>query len=110
MKRKPIMKPSLVGCLNCSSVPECILNKNKKISIYGIVSLKINGQKEKWFNDGYYRGKPLTINRIMKKWGHKIKHEFWTELFIGSPMHGEIYEYDKKTDNWYLVEQTRGIF
>lgn len=110
MKRKPIIKPTLVGCLNCSPVPESILNEKEEISIYGIVSLKINGQKEKWFHDGYYKGKPLTIRRIMKKWGRKIKHEFWTELYIGSAMHAEIYEYDKKTDKWYLVEQTRGFF
>ena len=96
MKNKIIMKPKLVGCLNCSPIPERILDEKQEIGIYRIVSLKINGQKEKWFNDGYYRGKPLTIRRIMKKWGKRIRHEFWTELFIGSPMHSETYEYDKK--------------
>ena len=110
MKREPIMNPKLIGCLNCSPVPRTILNENLEIDIYGVVSLKICGQKEKWFYDGKYKGKPLTIKRIMKQWGKRIKHEFWTELFIGSPTHSETYEYDKKTNKWYLVKQGSGIF
>lgn len=109
MKNKIIEKPKFVGCLNCSAIPKTELDYNKKIDIYGVVILKIDKQRTKYFNDGEYRNKPLSVKRIMKKWGKQIKQGYYTELTICRMMHSETYEYDKKTNKWYLVKQELGI-
>lgn len=109
MKKNKIENPKIVGCYNCSLVPHAVLVERDILDVYGIVSLKICGNKEKYFLNGEYKGETLTIRKIMKKWGRKIRHEFYAYLNICSMMHSETYEYDKKTDTWCLIEQGRGL-
>lgn len=109
MINKTIENPKLIGCLNCSPIPNNQLEENEEISPYGIVSLKISGQREKWFYDGIYKGEPLSIKRIMKKWGKYITKSHHTLLNICGFTHIETYEYDKKTNKWYLVGQGKGF-
>jgi hypothetical protein len=109
MINKVIEKPQLIGCLNCSPIPKVKLDKDKEFIIYGIVSLKIAGEKEKYFMEGIYQGKELSANRIMKKWGKLIKRRHHAYLSIIRMMHSETYEYDKKTNEWYLIDQGLGM-
>lgn len=109
MINKIIARPKIIGCLNCSPVPNIELKEDEEVSPYGIVSLKISGEREKWFYDGIYKQEPLSVKRIMKKWGKYIKKSHHTLLNICGFTHMETYEYDKKTDKWYLVQQGRGM-
>lgn len=106
MRKKPI-KAKFIGCVNCSKLPNEILEENQKLDPYGVVSLKICGYKEKWFVNGIYKGKVVTPKRIQKKWGKKIRRALWTEISICSTMSVSVYEYDKNTKQWLLVEQYR---
>lgn len=107
MRRKPI-KPEFIGSLNDYRRLSNILEDNM-FSVYGVVSLKICGQKEKWFFNGEYKGEPLTLKRIYDKWGKYIKRALWSEISICSHSRCLTFELDKKSNTWLLVDQNRGF-
>lgn len=116
MRREPI-KAKFQGCVNCSNTKPEILDKNEDLSIFGMLEYKSCGYDSKWFHDGERRkgfGRksiyvPITVNYIEKKYGKQIKRALWTEIRICTPGGCFTYEYNKKDENWYLVEEGRGF-
>lgn len=111
MKNKPIAEPKLIGCLNCSPVPQKRLPKNYRIyEGFDITSLSLNGKfvnipkhHHKESGMDYYRLKEIT--EIVKK-AINLTPALLTH---STPLHEETYEYNKKDGYWYLVKQGLGF-
>lgn len=105
MERQPLENPKLYGCATCGTVPTVILT-DETIFFPGDVHtlvLTINGtQYEQIAPDG------LVISIIDNRFKDKLINCQHAELHHRTPLHGETYEYNAETGNWYLVAQGPG--
>lgn len=119
MKYKPLEKPKLVGCMNCSGVPTTTLNRDRKIHVFGMVTIYFDtGIEDQWDDfskttidltkltkkdDGF------TIREIEDMHIQRITNSESVCIDINGMMHGETYELNKDDNEWYLVDQNRGL-
>lgn len=111
MKFKPLEKVSFVGCANCSPLATKKLDLNEEVDfdiMYGLHGAKIYIGEHKyihWFDGDK---KECTLGDIVKEYEKEIEicDSFCIEF--ESALHGEIYEFNKEDNLFYLIEQTQG--
>lgn len=99
MKRKPILKPEFRGCLNCSKIPEAVLENDDYIWNYNFMSITLNGLEVNISDND-------TVSSFLKE--YNIKKEDEVEIFYMSAFHDEVYELDTEDMTFKLVEQGEG--
>ncbi len=110
MKHKPIEKPVLVGCLNCSPIPDVKLPKDTDLDVgVGDVSLSKNG-KTIWNYMRVHDDEPYpTVADLEKLFEHYLQQEACYTLHFNGPLRDETYEYNKEDKEWYLIKQGMGF-
>ena len=110
MKFEPLDKSYVNGCLNCSKSPEKILTLDEEIdcnviNIMYTIKIYINEHEyDKYLNVE----NKCTLAEIIKEYKKDIDicDSFCIE--IKNVLNGEIYEFNKEDNLFYLVEQTNG--
>lgn len=105
MKHTPIENPRFTGCLTCGRVPPKIWPERRKIVIYGMVTLDIDGKQKHTYLDS----EVTTLYQLRKKHQAAIDKAECVTVDINTPLHGEIYELNKDDGKWYLVRQHQGF-
>ena len=107
MKFAPI-KPTVVGCLNCSNVPEKTLNMEDKVSFDFTDSITCyigNELLELHFHEEL---EDITLKEICEKYKEIIDRTDAFLVTFESALHGEVYELNKEDNKFYLVDRTTG--
>jgi hypothetical protein len=111
MKFKPLEKPVMVGCANCSPVPTNTLDLGEKVDfdcMYGLIGAKVYIEEHE-YNYYFDNSKPeITLRELVKEFKKDIEicDSFCIEFTTA--LHGEIYEFNKEDYLFYLIEQTMG--
>jgi len=105
MKHAVIDNPKLIGCINCSPIPNTKLSKRQSLYMgFGIVQLRIDNNCV-WSDMESNK----TVGWLTKKYKEKLDNAECSTLFFNSALHDETYEYNKKDGEWYLIEQGQGF-
>ena len=110
MKREIILKPKLMGCATCSPVPKTALDNESGFFSDGsmhCLTLKIDN-KSHTFSGRAGNPKWFKASAIIKKYQKDMDKADCSELSFETPLRGVVYEWDKETHNFYLVEQNGG--
>jgi hypothetical protein len=118
MRKKPLAKPQLFGCANCSPIPSHVLAEDEAWIVTGYihmldivfgygdkaegVSLNVDEREDQEEYDW------VSVQRVNEFFANQLKEADWIELRHMTPMHDETYEYNKDDGKWYLVEQGHG--
>jgi hypothetical protein len=116
MKFKPIEKPTLAGCANCSPIPTITLDKTEKYAIdfYGGLTAMTVYFGDNEFGHSFFKPckddeiNEISLEEIEQQFKHIISVADAIVIEFESALHGEKYELNKEDGNWYLVEQTQG--
>jgi len=106
MKHEIIEQPKLIGCLNCSPVPSKALPKTTSLDIgFGMVTLEIDDETV-W----YEMESNKNVNWLTKRYKKNLESAAkCSTLHFETPLHDELYEYNKNDGEWYLVKQGMGF-
>ena len=117
MKREPITNHEFYGCSNCSSITTYKQNKNEPYFIgydYGLHCIYFyekdkEDYTEALFLEEHFRcDEDATLKLIEEKFIDKFMQYDFIEVDFISAFRGEVYEYNKEDQEWYLVEQNKG--
>jgi len=116
LKNIPIENPKMGGCGTCGTIPQTVLNNDKRFYCYGYIhclTLTIDDivydLNEKFGvldDEGCEEG--ITIDDIQKTFAMELSVCDYAELFHNTPLHDETWELNLEDDKWYLVKQGRG--
>ena len=117
MKRKPIINPKFYGCSNCSPIATCKQDKNEPYFIgydYGLHCIYFYKKNKENYVEALFLEKcfgcyeEVTLQLIEEKFINKFMQYDFIEIDFISAFRGEVYEYNKEDQEWYLVEQNKG--
>ena len=89
-----------------------ILNKDKSLDVgFGCVTLMIVESGNRAFREEFVGGfdDTPTVQEVEHNHGDRIRESECTTLFFNSPLHDELYEFNKDDGEWYLVKQGQGF-
>lgn len=116
MRRKPIEEPKFMGCLNCSPMPTVKQDKQKNQFVgfdYGLCNIYLYEKDCDLPVEIHYLGDIIkkdetTFAEIERVFAREIDIYDYIEVDFTSALRGEVYEFNKEYNEWYLVEQNQG--
>lgn len=116
MRRQPIKKPSFIGCFSCSPILTVKQNKTDVHFVgydYGLCEILLYEKGTEQPVEihsliDYFEDEECTFEEIEEVFDKELKAYDYIEVVFTSGLRGEVYEYNKEDQEWYLTEQNKG--